>query len=69
MGTLTCGGCDATWSGAGRAHCSGCHRTFGGLSMFERHRVASKCVDPAGWDDARLVDGLWVGPAMPARWS
>lgn len=38
--SATCGGCDATWTGLGAAHCAarGCHRTFTGVSAFDKHR-------------------------------
>lgn len=30
-----------------QAHCSVCHRTFGGVRAFDRHRSKGTCVDPA----------------------
>lgn len=32
------------------AHCAadGCHRTFGGITGFDRHRRGGECLDPAG---------------------
>ncbi len=66
---ITCGGCDNTWTGMSFCHCSAqsCHRTFGGLEMFDRHRRGGQCADPSDWgDDARLVDGIWRGPEWDA---
>lgn len=31
-----------------QAHCSACHRTFGGVSGFDRHRRGGVCLDPEG---------------------
>jgi hypothetical protein len=49
--TYSCGGCDTRWSGAGRAHCSACHRTFSGPDGFDQHRRdindVGTCIDPA----------------------
>lgn len=46
----SCGGCDNRWSGVSRAHCAQCHRTFGGVELFDRHRRdvkgAGTCLDP-----------------------
>lgn len=66
--TNTCGGCTTRWSGHRRAHCAAekCHRTFATAALFDRHRRAGACVDPATIDGLRLVDGIWMGPAMTA---
>lgn len=47
-----------------QAHCgSGCHRTFGSVTGFDRHRRAGQCVDPATFKghDAMHIDhnGIW----------
>lgn len=50
---FTCSGCPTTWTGASRAHCSGCHRTFSSVTAFDAHRFAPSqtrpgtCTDPA----------------------
>lgn len=38
---FSCGGCDNTWTGANTAHCSACHRTFSGPTLFDKHRQAT----------------------------
>src|SRR5882672_4649620 len=38
--------CGARWSGALTSHCSACHRTFGGVGSFDRHRRDGACLDP-----------------------
>lgn len=53
-------GCGARWSGLSTAHCARCHRTFGGVSSFDRHRKDGACVDPA---DVGL--SLLTGKAYP----
>lgn len=46
-----CIDCDETWTGHSICHCSGCCRTFTGLTAFDRHqrRVDGRivCLDPA----------------------
>lgn len=73
---ISCSGCQARWSGAGRAHCSVCHRLFSTASKFDLHRTArgerGGCLDPAtvtSRSGDRLLffrDGMWRGPEMPA---
>lgn len=51
-GTITHGACGKSWTGARRAHCPACHRTFSGDSAADRHRVGQfgvdrRCADPA----------------------
>jgi hypothetical protein len=50
-----------------QAHCSVCHRTFGGVRNFDLHRHDGWCLDPAG---VGLVDrdGVWRRPP-PEDWS
>lgn len=64
MSELTCGGCDNTWSGLTRAHCSGCHYTFGGVTSFDKHRFVTKnnngCKDPSLLDLTQNHNGIWV---------
>lgn len=56
------------WRDKRLAHCSGCHRTFGSVDLFDRHRLShgdhGRCESP-GFLMAhrmRLVDGVWRGP-------
>lgn len=74
--SITCGGCDNTWTGVSRCHCGGCHELFSGLALFDRHRVNGKCLDPAtvktkpkdGSPAVRamyLTDGVWYGVENP----
>ena len=65
---ITCSGCDNTWTGQGRMHCSGCHRLFAGLGLFDAHRRdvrgSGTCLDPATLPAMRLDNGVWRGPEM-----
>lgn len=75
---IRCNGCTTTWTGNGRAHCSGCHHTFAGATLFDAHRHGrgerGGCDDPAAMrvqSGARagepvmfLRDGIWCGPEM-----
>lgn len=74
----TCGGCDSRWSGVSRAHCTGCHRTFGGVNLFDRHRRDVRgegtCVDPAtivgkesGEREMFETNGIWQSVETPAE--
>lgn len=73
--TLTCSGCDAAWSGVGRAHCAadGCHRTFATASLFDLHRSSigehGSCRNPRDITrrEDRVMyfrDGLWRSPEL-----
>lgn len=62
---ITCA-CGATWTGPSRAHCSGCHDTFSGVTAFETHRNRKGCVDPVSVGLVRR-DGLWSYPTDPAH--
>lgn len=49
-----------------QAHCkSGCHRTFGGVGGFDRHRRDGQCHDPAGLGMVER-DGIWREPLSEA---
>jgi len=68
---LTCSGCTSEWTGLGRAHCAakGCHRTFSGVSAFDRHRDPNAgehgaCLDPVSVGLVEREGGLWGAPAM-----
>ncbi len=41
--------CGSRWGGLNTCHCAadGCHRTFSGVSTFDRHRRDGRCIDPA----------------------
>lgn len=58
----TCSGCYSTWTGNRACHCSHCHQTFGGLSLFDAHRGPKGCKTPQEAGATRLVDGVWRGP-------
>jgi len=65
----TCGRCDAEWTGVRACHCSGCHRTFAGISAFDSHRGSrsehGECRDVAAMSGLEFRDGMWRGPEMP----
>lgn len=47
-----------------QAHCgSGCHRTFGSVSGFDRHRRAGQCLDPSTFTGHAAMhldrNGIW----------
>lgn len=42
-----------------QVHCSGCHRTFGSIGGFDRHRRDGRCVDPAGLAMHTDHRGVW----------
>lgn len=49
VSTLTTHGeCGNSWKQRGNrtGHCSGCHETFEGLSLFDAHRKGGVCADP-----------------------
>lgn len=62
----TCPTCPARWTGLAAAHCTGCHETFSGVSLFDRHRTAAgergACRPPADLSDCEFRDGMWRGP-------
>jgi hypothetical protein len=39
--------CGRTWTGLAQAHCPTCHRHFGSVAGFDRHRPSGHCQDPA----------------------
>lgn len=51
--THACGRCSARWTGLRTCHCNTCHRTFTGVTPFDRHRRGDRCLHPV---DADLVD-------------
>jgi len=38
-----CNGCVNRWGGHGTCHCAKCHRTFTGLTAFDKHRKNGVC--------------------------
>lgn len=72
--SITCGGCDSTWTAAGACHCSGCHTTFSGLTLFDQHRTGygerGQCHNPADMLDrnndpvCEHRNGMWRYPEM-----
>lgn len=75
-GNYTCG-CGARWGGLSTGHCTGCHRTFTGITAFDKHRSGSHsadtrhCVDPAtvGLIDANRAYACWGFPSGDRDWS
>jgi hypothetical protein len=65
-----CVRCGKTWTGIRACHCAapGCHRTFGSVTYFDRHRSLAgehgRCIDPATIDGLFFRDGMWKGPEM-----
>lgn len=51
-----------------QAHCRGCHRTFGSVSGFDRHRRGGACLDPAGLGMVE-TRGVWRTPMSDAARS
>jgi hypothetical protein len=69
-----CGGCPRRWRSAALCHCSACHRIFGGVVGFDRHRRGGECDDPAADPyfevRERPHDGpVWVDAGVGARFS
>lgn len=70
----TCSGCEATWTAANTCHCSGCHASFAGVGLFDKHRAQygehGVCRRPAdltttsGEPVMFFRDGIWKGPQM-----
>lgn len=60
----TCGGCSNTWTPLQACHCSGCHLTFSGETLFARHiDRRGRHLDPADLLDRGyplvLLGGVW----------
>lgn len=65
-----CGGCTNRWAGTSTAHCPTCHRTFGAVGGFDRHRRDGRCVDPATLGlvaSERTGYTAWVFPISDAE--
>lgn len=50
-----------------QAHCSVCHKTFAGVSVFVTHRLGGKCNDIPGVTEKAGVWGNW-GSSMDNQW-
>lgn len=72
------GACGKTWRQRGNrtGHCSACHETFEGESLFDAHRVTLDdgtrgCREPGSMKvrgvALRLENGSWRGPGMDER--
>jgi hypothetical protein len=48
-----------------QAHCGACHRTFGAVSGFDRHRREGRCLDPAALGMAQ-AKRIWRQPLSAA---
>lgn len=63
----SCSGCPSVWTANTAAHCSRCHQTFAGVSLFDAHRAQfgerGACEDP---EVVGLVfrDRMWRRPEM-----
>jgi hypothetical protein len=68
---ITCGGCDATWTGLNVAHCAACHETFSTARLFDEHRSADgehgSCLRPEDRPGMFFRRGMWRGPEWTAR--
>lgn len=42
----SCKSCPKRWNGTRTSHCSTCHATFSGVSLFDQHRQGGHCVSP-----------------------
>ena len=47
MTQALCPRCGRRWSGLAQCHCPTCHRHFGDVKAFDRHRRDDACLDPA----------------------
>jgi len=52
-----------------QAHCASCHHTFAGVTGFDAHRKAGRCVHPATLGMVE-VNRVWrrVETRRPAHW-
>lgn len=62
---VRCGGCPATWTALGAAHCAaiGCHRTFSSVSSFDKHRAGHECRPPQDVGLELNKRGMWAWPS------
>jgi hypothetical protein len=60
---ITCGGCDATWAGADRAHCGACHETWESVELYDLHRQRGTCRRPQDLDVVPTKNRIWQRPS------
>lgn len=65
--------CGATWTGQQKCHCAACHRTFSGLTTFDKHRTYVEgadrrlCRDDDALAKLKITpreDGTYGGPPL-----
>lgn len=61
MSVARCTRCGHHWNGMAECHCPTCHRHFGNIHAFDRHRRNDTCLDPA------TVERKHGGPAFERR--
>jgi hypothetical protein len=64
---IACAGCGGRWTGLGVCHCSGCHRTFTGISAFDQHRLGGHCENPASRGLVPIARRYWSGWGKPGE--
>lgn len=47
MNKALCQHCGRRWTWEAECHCPTCHRHFGNIKAFDRHRRSDACLDPA----------------------
>lgn len=58
-------GCPVPRERTRRSHCARCHRTFSGVTAFDRHQTSGGCQDPAERGLVQRPDGIW---RFPGEW-
>lgn len=72
-----CPRCTSWWTGLNTSHCTACHRTFTGITAFDKHRDGSHsastrhCVEPesVGLVDAGRAYPCWGFPGTDTHWT
>lgn len=64
-GTHGCARCPNRWGGFKTAHCGACHRTFTGLTAFDKHRTGSHTNDTRHCLPPESVGLVNAGRAYP----
>lgn len=61
------GRCGVRWTGLHTSHCGahGCHRTFSGITAFDRHQTPEGCQDPARLGMAPRLTPYGITWCMP----
>jgi len=62
---VACVTCGQDWTGQLACHCGGCHRTFTGITAFDRHQLAGRCCDPTQRGLVPVTKLYWSGWGMP----